>query len=546
MADSKDDPSPGPPDESRPARRETGAQKGARGRRPDAPEHELDPAEDDRLPQPVPIGGGDPPVQPPVVVQTLPGAPLKVSVHMDRAGYDDLDALPLWAAILVHTRQHSYPRFAAFVDRALCDGGLPATAGLVEGALPIDSYHLLMSAAEAFLLTQAGVWTTSGKPGNLRSTIQVVPRTESGGPLPPSTLVTRDTLRLVDVNWTFGELDARLQTFLGREWNNYLEAVLEANFDGGNVAVSPFCPAYLNPTGPYLIELIWSYWMEQGMMVQTFLAILLRFQNVALPGSDRLAQMALDPLRPLNNFIWGWIQADARHLTSARRSYEYNHQYGFSVRGSEVQPLKPVDPRTNFLTAFHRLLRQCALFFIEDNDTTVIADAFPVLNALKELHLILSQGADSQFRDLPWRARQEMLVQQWMLARPELKEFLNAKPMVAYPEPWMGRVDAMRQIQGWGDTSITYYWELATFAERILLSVRYGNWSYLADHEYARSWARFWRPEIKGYIYDYQIVTGVDLGGDYQPGTESAWFTEPWVLIRNRMQAKALLAAAAE
>jgi len=40
------------------------------------------------------------------------------------------------------------------------------------------------------------------------------------------------------------------------------------------------------------------------------------------------------------------------------------------------------------------------VFYKQDDDTTVKADAFPVLNALKEVHLVLSQGAHNQFGDL--------------------------------------------------------------------------------------------------------------------------------------------------
>ena len=64
----------------------------------------------------------------------------------------------------------------------------------------------------------------------------------------------------------------------------------------------------------------------------------------------------------------------------------------------------------------------------------MVADGFPVLNALSEVHLLLTQGAHNQYGDLPWTARQEMLMQQWLLARPEMREFLPRRIMVDYPE----------------------------------------------------------------------------------------------------------------
>src|SRR5262249_12914611 len=57
---------------------------------------------------------------------------------------------------------------------------------------------------------------------------------------------------------------------------------------------------------PILLELIWSYWMEEGMLVQAFNVITRRFQNARSNGErDPLAQLELDPLRPVNNLLWG-------------------------------------------------------------------------------------------------------------------------------------------------------------------------------------------------------------------------------------------------
>ena len=89
-----------------------------------------------------------------------------------------------------------------------------------------------------------------------------------------------------------------------------------------------------------------------------------------------------------------------------------------------------------------------ARFFKDDSDTTVIADAFPLLNALKEVHLVLAEGAHNQFGDLTWTARAEMMTIQWMLARPEMKEFLRGRYMVPYQEEWMGAVDSMKKASG--------------------------------------------------------------------------------------------------
>src|SRR5262249_10063257 len=172
-------------------------------------------------------------------------------------------------------------------------------------------------------------------------------------------------------------------------------------------------------TSPCLLELIWSYWHEEGMLVQTINAISMRFQNRRRPGgADPLANLAIDPLRPLSNLLWGYIQDEQHRLTVVRRAYEYDQEYGLTLLGAAVPQVRVAESRSGFLNAFHNLLHRASIFYKEDDDTTTIADAFPVLNALREVHLLLAEGANNQYRDLPWTARSEMLMEQWLLARP--------------------------------------------------------------------------------------------------------------------------------
>ena len=159
------------------------------------------------------------------------------------------------------------------------------------------------------------------------------------------------------------------------------------------------------------------------MLVQTMNAIGRRFQNIRRAADrDPLATMEIGYLRPLNNLLWGYIQDEQHRLGIMRRAYEYNHHYGLVLQGKAVPELRPADSRSKFLETFHNLLHLCSIFFQQDDDTTVIADGFPVLNALKDLHLVLTEGQHNQFGDLPSTARIEMLMQQWLLARPEFRE----------------------------------------------------------------------------------------------------------------------------
>ena len=295
---------------------------------------------------------------------------------------------------------------------------------------------------------------------------------------------------------------------------------------------------------PPLLELIWSYWMEQGMLVQGANALTLRFQNRMPPGRGALTRCDLSPLRPLNNILWGYVQAENDRLSVVRRAYEYDHHYGLRLQGRAVPPLAPADSRTQFIESFHRLLMEAYRYIRTSMDTTMNVDAFPVLNCLKELHLILAEGAHNQFGDLPSTARAEMLIQQWIFARPEVRDFLGGRPGVPYPEPWMPNVETLRQMMGWADTTIRHYRDLAVFGEQLLLAVRYLPWSTETDAQRAAAWVTFWRPEIQQYLHAYRAVTGVELMmDDVRVHNPAALFAQPSDLIRRRRIAAARVGA---
>lgn len=463
----------------------------------------------------------------------------------------------LWWAINVHSEAISFRRYSEFLDGVCAAVGgldrnrlaaragvsdleirdLPAnSANLIRHIPGADLYQFLKTATEAFLLLHCGISPFSVEKREKGSSTftfdldrraHLEERTESES--------TR-TLR-------FRSAKARLNAVLGSSSKfNYLEKVIEGSFPGSEVLESDFCLARdeVPLDAPCLLELIWSYWMEEGMLNQTIAAITRRFQNVrrAGPGPDPLAELELDPLRPLNAYLWGYLQDEPNRLSVVRRAYEYNHHYGITLYGRAVPALRPADPRSRFLEAFHNLLRQAAAFYREDNDTTVIADAFPVLNTLREVHLLLSEGAHNQFRDLPWQSRVEMLMQQWLLSRPEMREFVRGRYMVAYPEEWMGPVDSMKRMQGWTDTSVLHFRDLARSGERILLSIRYGPWNE-AEQEDARSWLRFWRDDVQRYIHAYYTATGVNLSDDVVEVRDraDARYLQPSFHLRNRLLA---------
>ena len=190
--------------------------------------------------------------------------------------------------------------------------------------------------------------------------------------------------------------------------------------------------------------------------------------------------MEIDPLRPLNNMLWGYIQDEQHRLTVVRRAYEYDHHYGMTLYGKAVPKLHAADSRSKFLEAFHHLLYLCTDFFESDDDTTVIPDGFPLLNALKEVHLLLAEGVHNQFGDLPRTARLEMLIQQWLL---------GGRNCATSSEPADGSLQRVldgpsrydEEAARLDGSTVTHFHDLAVFGEQLLLSIRYGDWS--DDHQ---------------------------------------------------------------
>jgi hypothetical protein len=325
--------------------------------------------------------------------------------------------------------------------------------------------------------------------------------------------------------------------------SSYLELIY-AKISEYRTALNNSCneKGLINPIDfPILVELIWSYWHEEAYLAQTMHAIAKRFQNIRNGAVDPLANLEIDPLRPLNNIFWGYIQ-DAQHrLTVPRRAYEYDHHYGIKLIGKAISNFTPADSRSMFIEAFHNLLYRCTVYFKEADDLTRRADGFPLLNALKEVHLLLSHGAHNQFGDLPTTAKIEMLMEQWILAQPEVREFLGGRLMVPYDEAWMDRVDSMKTLQGWPQPSVSYYHDLAKYGEQIVLSIRYTSWTVQNDRDFAAAWATFWRDDIQRYIHCYQTVTGVDIGVDTYEQSESAKATMPAILIQQKFQREKFL-----
>jgi hypothetical protein len=515
-----------------------------------------------------------------------------IPVTMRRAAEPPTSDAALWVAIRASANQLSFQNYVQFVDTIMC----PPPSVFGRGAsgqttidyvlslyfnsnpppclppldqrrfLPFpntDAYRLLKVATESFLMLNCGIYLDTGTLSQLVNSPPSPPLLKKpvpGQPFPiPGYDPSDDANRLNQsptglpdaiINWWKIYLASGNQYLNLNDprsaFNHIIPYLALVRSRLSDLPLTDFCSMGFECygilqqklTNPCLIELIWSYWHEEAMLVQTVNAISRRFQNFRGAGlRDPLERFDIDPLRRLNSLLWGYIQDEQHRLTVVRRAYEYNHEYGLTLEGKALKALRPSDSRSKFLEAFHNLLYLCTIFYKEDDDTTVVADGFPVLNALKEVHYILAAGAHNQFGELPSTARQEMLMQQWLLARPEMREFLGGKIMVPYPEEWMDRVDNVKGMEGWTDVSVIHFHDLAVYGEQVVLSVRYGNWSVPATTAaQAANWARYWRNEIQGYIHAYRAATGVDLSTDVTDRQDAARrYTVPSVLLRQRL-----------
>ena len=355
----------------------------------------------------------------PVPGATFLNGPLPtVPVTLRRAEVEPTPDQVFWAAIRNRTKAIRFDAFNAFIEKAICRPVEDSSQRKLNypNAVRLDrqsdelyaplhgvgAYELLKTATQVFLLLEAGLCPDGSEGSNN-------PDSPHHYNLHPKDISDRDLFNEDDESTRFGrpisfdQLPGLLKDYLGDNRLPYIQTVISNAFRGITEDDTVFCSGFLTSRAdcPPLLELIWSYWHEEAMLVQSMNAISLRFQNRRRAAAhDPLAHLEIAPLFPVNNLLWGYIQDEHQRLSVPRRAYEYNHHYGLTLAGKAIPDFHPAETRSKFLEAFHHLLNQAGIFFKQDDDVTFNADGFPVLNALKEVHLLLSEGQQKQIQFL--------------------------------------------------------------------------------------------------------------------------------------------------
>lgn len=291
---------------------------------------------------------------------------------------------------------------------------------------------------------------------------------------------------------------------------------------------------------PLVIELIKLYYWEEGYLMRTMSELEKQFTAERSPtGRNPLANFDLHPLLNESHLFFGYVQSKYRRLTRARRNAEYKRQYEIALSGEGMPKLSAADGRSNVIKALNDLVYEAALFYRDDADTTRIADGYKVMLAIQGLQLLLAQRASNQFNSLNIELMVQMMIVQYILSRPNVIQFLQGPPMVAYAAPWQRAVEAMMKLQGWDNVSVSHYSTLADAADLILSGVRLGDWMHRdTTQDQAENFVRYFMPQFKAYANSYKAVTGLDLTADVTDARDAAdRSAPPSTLIMRRRRA---------
>ena len=222
----------------------------------------------------------------------------RLGVRLERTGVHPTLDQALWIAIRNRTHAISFNRYHEFMNRVLqaeelenkiLDKKLKDLGAHLHG---VGAYNVMKVATEAFLLLECGVRIEDDR-GNRLAYDSGFEAARCGQP----------------VSFEFAK--TKLSEYLGSPPQlPYITRVIEAAFPewrAGSVRCDRVLTGQMNE--PCLIELIWSYWHEEGMLAQTMNAVTRRFQNVRGAGErDPIATFGNRSPAADEQLLWGFVQ----------------------------------------------------------------------------------------------------------------------------------------------------------------------------------------------------------------------------------------------
>lgn len=248
---------------------------------------------------------------PPIEVTPRPfAAGDDVAVTLKRTAVPPTPDQALWVAIRNSTNALGFEQYNRFIEVVVCGEPTFQTGQLASKrnahtlkkvkkrtALPfpnVERYRLLKAATEVFLMVRCGVDLDDFTGVDLEEESRRLNRTVEQGDLEDEmrqylTLVAAGDGEFLDVLPYLGLIRLKLQ-----------DVPIVDSQDRDDAAQICFGILAEKLTNPCFLELIWSYWLEEGLLVRAMNAISWRFQNRTSgpPGRDPLANLDIDPLRP--------------------------------------------------------------------------------------------------------------------------------------------------------------------------------------------------------------------------------------------------------
>ena len=264
---------------------------------------------------------------------------------------------------------------------------------------------------------------------------------------------------------------------------------------------------------PLFCELIFVFWIEIGLLAQSFRLVAHRFQNYgASKKVARLSHLNVAALRPVAGLLFDWLSQQHEVRTVHARVHAYLHEFNCALPGKAARPIAPVRTETGFSSAFHGLLHVALRYYLQTSELTWVPDAFPLLTALRTLSEVLKRTEVNTFQRTAFDARREFASYGVILGTPEVRRFLVTEGIPAR-EDWIPAVDALNDLAGWRVGAMLNYLDLATEGERILASVRWLDWD-AADDAMAQAWANANRQSVQCYAFRTRLISGLDLASD--------------------------------